>query len=333
MHQPFIYKYQPKTLEESNLPEALRMVIETFLATGKLSLLFVGPGGSGKTTLLTTILSHYYEDAEPVDNVLAINPLHDQGIAYCRSDLKTFCQTSCTIKGKKKTVLLDDLDIVNEQSQQVFRHCIDRYKNKVNFVASCSNTQKVVDSLQSRFTMLKLESMSDERIRSQMNRVAEEESISISGEAADLVAMLSSGSMRTLLNYMEKFKLLDTEITRKVAMQVCTNISFDELAAYTNMCRSPEQIAEALQLMNAIYHRGYSVMDILDTYFHYVKCTPLLSEDEKYRIIPLICKYIAVFNTVHEDQVELAFFTRGMSAVFSGNNIDDFPDIQDPCPS
>ena len=46
--------------------------------------------------------------------------------------------------------------------------------------------------------------------------------------------------------------------------------------------------------MNAIYHRGYSVMDILGTYFHYVKCTPLLREDEKYSIIPLICKYIAV---------------------------------------
>lgn len=333
MHEPFIYKYQPRTLDESKLPESLHMVIETFLLTGKLSLLFVGPGGSGKTTLLTTILTHYYGSAQPGDNVLAINPLHDQGIAYCRTDLKTFCQTSCTIKGKKKTVLLDDLDIVNEQSQQVFRHCIDKYKNKVNFVASCSNTQKVVDSLQSRFTMLKLESMSDERIRWQMSRVCAREGVKMSDEAGDLVAMLSSGSMRTLLNYMEKFKLLDTEITRSVAMQVCTNISFDELARYTKFCRDPSNVLEALDLINGIYYRGYSVMDILDTYFHYVKCTPLLSEDEKYRIIPLICKYIAVFNTVHEDQVELAFFTRGMAAVFSGNNIDDVADIQITCSS
>lgn len=333
MHQPFIYKYQPTTLAESQLSDSLHMVIETFLSTGKLSLLFVGPGGSGKTTLLATILSHYYDGMNPGDNVLAINPLHDQGIAYCRTDLKTFCQTSCTIKGKKKTVLLDDLDIVNEQSQQVFRHCIDNYKNKVNFVASCSNTQKVVDSLQSRFTMLKLDSMSDERIRWQMARVCERENITLSEEAADLVAMLSSGSMRTLLNYMEKFKLLNTGITRDVAMQVCTNISFDELGRYTDLCRDATKVSDALSLINAIYSRGYSVMDILDTYFHYVKCTPLLSEDEKYRIIPLICKYIAIFNTVHEDQVELAFFTRGMSVVFSGNNIDDVTDIQDPCPS
>ena len=68
-----------------------------------------------------------------------------------------------------------------------------------------------------------------------MKRVAEEER-TISDEAAGLVAMLSSGSMRTLLNYMEKFKLPDTEITRKVAMQVCTNISFDELAGYIPTC-------------------------------------------------------------------------------------------------
>jgi hypothetical protein len=37
--------------------------------------------------------------------------------------------------------------------------------------------------------------------------------------------------------------------------------------------------------------------------------TDMLQEDEKYKFIPLICKYITIFYNVHEDELELALFT------------------------
>ena len=46
----------------------------------------------------------------------------------------------------------------NEQCQQVFRNCIDKYSHNVNFISSCTNTQKVVESLQSRCTLIKIKS-------------------------------------------------------------------------------------------------------------------------------------------------------------------------------
>ena len=53
-------------------------------------------------------------------------------------------------------------------------------------------------------------------------------------------------------------------------------------------------------------------MDILDTYFSYVKSTDILTEDKKYKVIKLLCKYIAIFYNVHEDQIELALFTKNL---------------------
>ena len=88
---------------------------------------------------------------------MSINSLKDQGINYYRNDVKTFCQTICTIPNKKKILILDDIDILNEQSQQVFRNCIDKYNNNVNFLLSCTNIQKVIDSLQSRIFIIKLD--------------------------------------------------------------------------------------------------------------------------------------------------------------------------------
>ena len=54
------------------------------------------------------------------------------------------------------------------------------------------------------------------------------------------------------------------------------------------------------------------VIDILDYFFSYVKITNNLVEEEKYKIIPYLCKYITVFHNLHEHQIELAFFSKNI---------------------
>jgi len=50
-------------------------------------------------------------------------------------------------------------------------------------------------------------------------------------------------------------------------------------------------------------------MDILDCYFQFIKITDLLEEESKYKCITIICSYISLFHTLHEDEIELVFFT------------------------
>jgi len=54
------------------------------------------------------------------------------------------------------------------------------------------------------------------------------------------------------------------------------------------------------------------IMDILDNYFLFIKLTTLLNEEEKYKIISIICKYINIFYSIHEDEVELSLFTNNI---------------------
>ena len=61
-------------------------------------------------------------------------------------------------------------------------------------------------------------------------------------------------------------------------------------------------------------------MDILDNYFIYLKNTTLITEEEKYAIIPYICKYITIFNNVHEDDIELAHFTNNLIHIFRAHH-------------
>ena len=124
---------------------------------------------------------------------------------------------------------------------------------------------------------------------------------------------ISNNSIRIIANYLEKFKLLGLPVTMDLAIHICTNISFKEFDQYTTYCKTAPDLSKAIQVFLKIFDRGYSVMDILDNYFMYVKNTTLLTEEEKYQIIPLICKYITIFNTIHEDEIELALFTNNIS--------------------
>jgi DNA polymerase III delta prime subunit len=309
-----VYKYQPLYFKDFEIDCEIVDVLSTLVTMNNLNILFIGDIGSGKTALLNALIREYYfnyTSKEYEDNILHINSLKEQGINYYRNDVKTFCQTCSTIKNKKKIVILDDLDLINEQSQQVFRNCIDKYSHNVHFISSCSNIQKVIESLQSRFFIIKIKPLQKENLRKIMHKINESENIVVESDAEDFILNVCNNTAKILINYMEKFKLLGQKITLDLANKVCTNISFFTFEKYNQYLKT-KNLQAAVKLLYDIYDKGYSVMDILDNYFLFVKITSDLTEDEKYKIIPFICKYITIFYNIHEDEIELALFTNNL---------------------
>ena len=289
-------------------------MLHTLILMDNLNILFIGDSGSGKTSMLNSLIREYYSNISPTlyaENVLHINSLKEQGINYYRNDVKTFCQTCSSIKGKKKIVILDDIDFINEQSQQVFRNCIDKFSRNVHFISSCTNIQKVIESIQSRFFIMKMKPLSRTSLTKIMNKIKTVENINIEEPAQEFVLTICNNSAKTLMNYMEKFKLLNQDITLDLCNSICTNISFQSFEEYTRLLKEGK-LAQSVKLLYDIADRGYSVMDILDSYFVFVKITDKMSEDDKYKIIPFICKYITVFHNIHEDEIELALFTNNL---------------------
>jgi DNA polymerase III delta prime subunit len=317
----FINKFQPFFFSDFGIDHNIIELLNTLIQMDSLNILIVGDIASGKTSLLNAIIREYYKDIpEKIyeENILYINSLKEQGINYYRSDVKTFCQTCSSIKNKKKIVVLDDIDIINEQSQQVFRNCIDKFSHNVHFISSCSNIQKVIESLQSRFIIVKNKPLERENLKKIIKKIKSLENIEIDDDAEEFVINISNNTVKILINYMEKFKLFDEKITLDFAMSTCTNISFVKLEKYTIFLKN-SQLNEAINLIYEIYDQGYSVMDILDNYFLFIKSTNLLSELEKYKIIPYICKYITIFHNIHEDDIELALFTNNIIKILCSN--------------
>ena len=310
----FVNKYQPLIFNDFGIDEEIIKILKTLILMDNLNILLIGDVASGKTSLLNSLIREYYIGHNPKeyeDNIMYINNLKEQGINYYRNDVKTFCQTCSAIKGKKKFVVLDDIDLINEQSQQVFRNCIDKFSHNVHFISSCSNIQKVIESIQSRLTIIKIKPLQKEQLFKIIGKIKACENISMDADAEEFIVNISNKTVKILINYMEKFKLVNEHITFNLVVKLCSNISFITFEDYTNLIKN-KKINESIKLIYEIYDKGYSVMDILDNYFLFVKNTDILNETEKYNVIPIICKYITIFHNIHEDEIELALFTNNL---------------------
>ena len=315
----FVNKYQPLLFSDFGVDDKIINILKTMIIMDNLNILLIGDIASGKTSLLNSLIREYYtghNSKEYESNVMYINNLKEQGINYYRNDVKTFCQTCSVIKGKKKFIVLDDIDIINEQSQQVFRNCIDKFSHNVHFISSCSNNQKVIESVQSRLTIIKIKPLQKDQLFKIIDKIKTRENISMDIEAEEFIVNISNKTVKIIINYMEKFKLVNEHITFNLAVKLCSNISFITFEDYTNLIKN-KKLNEAIQLIYEIYDKGYSVMDILDNYFLFVKNTDILDETEKYNVIPIICKYITIFHNIHEDEIELALFTNNLITILN----------------
>lgn len=315
MEQPlFLNKYQPLYFKDFVSDNEMIDILNILIQTDNLNILFIGNIGAGKTTFVNAVINEYYKNYTPAqyqDNILHINSLKEQGINYYRNDVKTFCQTCSSITNKKKIIVLDDIDIINEQSQQVFRNCIDKYSHNVHFISSCCNSQKVIETLQSRLAIIKITPLKTHQLNQIMQKIINIEQIDITDDAKEFILNISNNNTKLLINYMEKIKLLNQTIDIDLAINTCSNISIYVFEQYTRLLQT-SQLHLGIKLLYTIYDNGYSVMDILDNYFLFVKITNMITEDQKYDIIPIICKYITIFYNLHENEIELALFSNNI---------------------
>ena len=313
--ETFISKYKPYYLNDFCMNEKMMSILRTLLEIDDLNILFIGSAGSGKTTLLYSLIREYYGLAKtasiPETNILFINSLKEQGINYYRNDMKTFCQSHCSIYGKKKMIIIDDLDTVNEQSQQVFRNYIDKYKHNIHFISVCTNIQKVIESIQSRIHIIQIQSPSIDEIKNIMNYIITQEKIIIDEESIQYLLLISNDSLRVLINYLEKMYIYGEPITIDICMKMCSTISNKTFEEYIDLLKQGD-LQTAIIILYDIYDQGYSVIDILDYFYTFIKITHVVDEETKYKIIPFLCKYITIFNKLHEDVIELSFFTNNL---------------------
>jgi len=315
-------KYKPTKLDDFLIKDDFVSIVKSFISINNLNIIIVGGMTTGKTSLIDLIIQNYYHDISNYkENILYINSLYDQGISQLRQDIRTFCQTYSIIPNKKKFIVLDDIDFIPIQNQQILRNFIDKYDNNVFFIMSCSNVNKVIESIQSKQYMIKINNFNHHILLNVSRNIINKENINITPDAIDFIIKISNNSIRVILNYLDKIKILNNTdmVDLDYIKNICTNIKYSEFDKYLQFIQQ-NKLKDAINILNYHYSNGYSVIDILDIFFEYIKLTTIIDEKLKFNIIESIIKSIIIFNEIHEDDIELSFFTLDLYEIIKQNN-------------
>ena len=318
MNKSIVNKYKPTGINDFHFKGDITRFIDKYIKLNKIKLLLIGDHSSGKTSLINVIIKQYFKGLpqESInENILLVNPLQEQGISYYRSDIKIFCQTYCTIKDRKKMIIMDDFDLIHEQSQQVFRSLIDKYENNINFIVSTSNIYKIIDSIQSRLITIRLPNINFVSLKNICKNIVKKEKIEITDDSVDKFISICDNNIQLMLQYLEGFRLINRKIDNRIINEVCSHINHSILEKYF-ICLKNQELKEASNILMKLHKEGFNVMDILDAIFNFIKLTDLLNEKIKYKLIKYLCKFITIFHEIHEDEIELLFFTNNIIHLF-----------------
>lgn len=316
----FYSKYSPKTLYDFEISDNLFAIFDSLINTNTLNILFYGDSYSGKTEISKKLIDEYYKGFNKSlinNNLLFINQLQEQGINFYKSELNTFCQIKSGITGKKKIIFIDDMHLINNQCQQIFKNFLEKYKSNIMIISTTSNVQKIIESLKSRLIMIELLHPSTDYIYKFIKNIILCENILIKDEESiSLIVKLSGNSMKRCINHLEKLKLLDKEINSEIILNVIMNNNYINFKEYTEHLKNGN-LFDAVLIIMKIFNNGFSVIDILETYFTYIKIVEeSLKDNIRYEIIELLCKYITIFYTKHENEIELLPLTNNIYKVF-----------------
>lgn len=314
-----IYKYAPKRLQDFQFTQDMHNFIQMLIQSGTLNIILVG---NRKTSLINAMLCQYYDLPENIDmmnceHIMYVNNISDFGVSFYRQNLKTFCQSHFKIKkGLRKTIVLDNIDCIKTKNiyiQQICYNLMETYGDRINFVLSCTNLKKVIENIQSHSLILSIPSLTNQQLTDRLKEISVNESIVMEDNVMNYLLSVGKNNINVLVNYLEKFKLFGKPVSLEDAYQMCTNISFQFFDKYL-LAVENGNLSEGIEIMNELIETGYSVIDVLDTFFLYMKSNHccLVDEGKKYNVIALICKYIIYFNTIQENDIDLYFFTNNL---------------------
>jgi pentatricopeptide repeat protein len=305
-------KYTPKRFDDFEEEKGdIIYLLRHFITINVLSIMFVGPSSSGKTLLIEVLLSEFFNGSNPHDNILRINSLKEQGIHYYRNELKHFCQN---ISSQQKFVIIDDIDFLNEQSQQVIQSCIQKHNHHIHFIASCTNSQKVLDTLTTMLLPISIPPIEKSLIEKIFRRIVCQENIQMDEESKTYI-LQTRNNIKILINDLQKCKLFGEHLEFTATKDLLCDIQhliFDTFHSHMKQ----KDVEKATKVFFDLHEEGFSVTDILYNYFEYIKTFCDEPDFVKYQITKVITKFTATFHVIHEDMIELALFVNNLNNIF-----------------
>ena len=243
-----------------------------------------GLPGIGKTTsihcLALELLGPLYHQA-----TLELNASDDRGIDVVRNKIKTFAQTKILLPpGRHKIIILDEADSMTPGAQQALRRTMEIYSNTTRFAFACNQSSKIIEPLQSRCAILRYNKLGDDQVLARLLEITKFEDVKYNSEGLQALIFTAEGDMRQAINNLQStvagFGFVNDVNVFKIVDQPHPLVVQKILT-----CCIKGNIDDALDLLDGLWKKGYSAIDIVTSSFKVAKTLPGIGEQKRLDLI------------------------------------------------
>ncbi|MBQ3202826.1 MAG: DNA polymerase III subunit gamma/tau [Clostridia bacterium] len=270
MYQALYRKWRPRTFSDVSGQETVTAALKNELKTGRLShaYLFTGCRGTGKTTC-AKILAKAVNCAHPVDgdpcnecaicrgiddgtilDVTEIDAASNNGVDSIR-DLRD--EVAFTpVSGTYRVYIIDEVHMLSAGAFNALLKTLEEPPAHVIFILATTEVHKLPATILSRCQRFDFGRIRPEEIAARITYVATEEGLTVTPDAAMLLARLADGALRDGLSLLDQCASVAQHIDMDTVTAVTGMAGQDTLAQLTD-CVAAQDAPAALALVDQLY--------------------------------------------------------------------------------
>jgi replication factor C small subunit len=263
--QPFVEKYRPRTLDQVVGQIEIVKRLKAFVYDKAMPhLLFAGPAGTGKTTCAMALIRDLFkENMQRNISFLELNASDARGIEVIRTDVKDFAKTQPPDTIPFKILVLDEADSMTAPAQSALRRTMEKYTQNCRFILICNYSNKIILPIQSRCSLFRFSTLSEDEIRGRLEEIAKKESIGYKPDGIDALIYTATGDLRRAVNYLQACSSLGQEITEEIVYRITGKINPKEIQQLIRAALAKEFMVAKRKLDEFINLYGLSGRNIV----------------------------------------------------------------------
>lgn len=280
MYQALYRKYRPATFSDVVGQEHITETLKNELATGKIShaYLFTGTRGTGKTSC-AKILAKAVNCAHPnggdpcgecdscraiangeVMDIVELDAASNNGVDDVRElrDQVNFAPATA----RYRVYIIDEVHMLSKAAFNALLKTLEEPPAHVIFILATTEVNELPATILSRCQRFDFKRIEQSHICSRLSFVAEEEGLSLSEDAALLIASIADGGMRDALSILDLCAAAETEITEQTVSEVCGMAGKDYLYKLCDLIRERDT-EQALMMIDKLYAASVDMTRLL----------------------------------------------------------------------
>src|SRR3989344_2111115 len=296
---PWIEQYRPTIINNLAINDELKKKIELLIKTMNFqNILITGDTGTCKTTSVNCILRELYNNK--YDDIMMLNLSSDICKKTTQDNIINFCEKKINNKKIKfKTIVIDNIDKIQERTQQVIINLLKKYNTNIKFILIGTGLHDIIESIQTECLLLHFDRIEISKIKFILEGICKTEKIEYDEMTINEICNSVNGDIRTAINLLQYCYAKDKKCCNNNILNLygLPDSNTNKLIIQYIMDKNYKELIKIIKKL----YKSYSGTDIIHGLYYYLN-TENSTLNTKDKIILLKHISIIQFNILKNSE-------------------------------